>query len=97
MLSLLRFLLLRADPSRSGKWLPADTSKNEPPPGFIANVIYLPGLDEKGEAEESSTIIAIDQSNYRVMLPELKDFLVRKKVLNNDHPKEKALTSGEKG
>src|SRR3989344_9137195 len=56
----LREIILRDDPSRKGSWLPSNTSQNDPLPGFVVNIIYLPELNDKGEAEEPSTTFAVD-------------------------------------
>lgn len=87
VIDLLRAIILRKDPSRSGTWLPSNTNESEPPPGFITNVLYLPELDTTGNTTEGSHTFAIDLGNASQILPKLKDFLVEKGVLDNDQHK----------
>lgn len=83
VVDLLKTLLMRTDPSRSGKWLSSDNgARNEPPPSYIANVTYLPELDRNGIETDEINTFTIDPSNYRSILPELRDFLVKKHVLS---------------
>lgn len=76
-----KHIVVRDDPSRHGEYLPSNTGQNEPLPGFLANVQYIPPLDNKGNAKEPSQTFGIDPSNARYMLKELKNFLEEKGIL----------------
>jgi hypothetical protein len=85
IISYLRHVIIRDDPSQKGKRLVSDTSENDPLPGFIANIQYLPPLDNKGKAREPSQTFAINpDNNARLILEHLKDFLEEKGFLKDD-------------
>lgn len=85
VVGVLEKIMLRESPNEGGKLLPGNVSQNEPLPAFITNVIYLPQLDDNGESLGPSFTFAITPSNYKAILPQLKDFLVQKGVLGEHH------------
>ena len=77
----LRLIMFRDNHKEETKLLPENTSQNDPLPDFISNITYLPKLDKDGEAVDGSHTFAIDSSNYKTLLPNLKDFLTQKGIL----------------
>lgn len=76
--------IVRDDPSRRGQWLPSDTGENDPLPGFITNIQYLPPLNNQGNTDEPSQTFAIDPHNARPILQSLRNFLEKKGILKNN-------------
>ena len=66
----LREIILRDDPSRKGSWLPSNTSQNDPLPGFVVNIIYLPELNDKGEAIALLVSRYIEEADEPELRPE---------------------------
>jgi len=84
IVSYLKNIIVRDDPSQKGRWLTSDTSQRDPLPGFLANIQYLPPLDDQGKAKEPSQTFAIDPYNARPILEDLKNFLEKKGILKDE-------------
>lgn len=80
VVELLRYMVLKTDPSREQKMLSSPSGKNEALPGYLTYIIFLPALDENGGAvnSEPSRTFAIDAGNYETLLPQLGEFLKEK-------------------
>jgi hypothetical protein len=86
VVELLRSFLSNLDTSREANVLTGPHTSNEPPAGFICNIIFLPPLDKKGDAREPSHTFAIDSHNYKTLLPRLGDFLKEKGIVARNNP-----------
>jgi hypothetical protein len=87
LIETLRYFTEKAVIPEEQNLLPASGSENIVPPGFIAQIQYLPPLDENDKQIGSAFSAGIDKGNYKVVLPQLKELLIENGVLKPSEDK----------